>query len=49
MVIEDTPYLGSMARENFYLVSPRLKNMKATDIFNNWYKYLDVVEEGAGD
>jgi oligopeptide transport system substrate-binding protein len=49
MVIEDAPYLGSMARENYYLISPRLKNMKATDIFNNWYKYLDVEEAGAGD
>ena len=42
MLIEDAPFLGSMARENYYLISPRLKNMKATDIFTNWYKYLDV-------
>lgn len=45
MVIEDTPFLGSMSRENYYLIGPRLKNMKATDIFTNWYKYLDVEEE----
>lgn len=44
MLLEDAPFLGSMSRENYYLVSPRLKNMKATDILTNWYKYLDVEE-----
>ncbi len=42
MVIEDTPYLGSMARTRFYLINPRLKNFKPSEDFYNWPKYLDV-------
>ena len=44
ILIEDTPFLGSMAREDFYLISPRVQNMKATKLFSNWYKYLDIEE-----
>ena len=42
MVMEDAPYIGSMARTRHYLVNPRLKNFKPVEDFNNWYKYLDV-------
>lgn len=42
MIIEDTPYIGSMARTRFYLLHPRLKNAKVSEVFSNWYKYLDV-------
>ncbi len=44
MVIEDSPFLGSMARTRYYLVNPWLKNFKPTEDFYNWYKYLDVEE-----
>ncbi|MFT5525124.1 MAG: oligopeptide transport system substrate-binding protein [Pirellulaceae bacterium] len=44
IVIEDTPYLGSMARTRYYLVNPRLKNFKPDEVFSNWVKYLDVDE-----
>jgi ABC-type transport system substrate-binding protein len=44
IVIEDTPYLGSMARTRYYLVNPRLKNFKPHEVFSNWVKYLDVDE-----
>jgi ABC-type transport system substrate-binding protein len=42
MVIEDAPFAGSMARTRFYLINPRLKNVKPTETFDNWLKYLDV-------
>ena len=42
MVIEDAPYLGSMARTRYYLVRPWLLNCKPTEDFWNWYKYLDL-------
>ena len=43
-LLEDVPYLGSMARIRYYLVNPRLKNFKPTEDSYNWYKYLDVEE-----
>ena len=42
MLIEDAPYMGSMARTRHYLVQPWLKNYKPTEDFWNWVKYLDV-------
>ncbi len=42
MIIEDSPFLGSMGRERFYLIHPRLKNFKPSEDFSNWPKYLDV-------
>jgi len=42
MVIEDTPYIGSQGRTRFYVVNPWLKNLKPSEDFYNWYKYLDV-------
>ncbi len=44
MVLEDCPYAGSMARTRFYVVRRHLKNMKPVEVFDNWYKYLDVDE-----
>jgi len=46
MVIEDTPYTGSMGRTRFYLINPWLKNFKVTEDFYNWPKYLDVSQRG---
>jgi len=45
MVIEDCPYIGSMARIRFYLIRPRLKNCRPSETFLNWFKYLDVVPQ----
>jgi ABC-type transport system substrate-binding protein len=42
MIIEDTPFVGSMGRTRFYLVNPWLKNFKPSEDFYNWFKYLDV-------
>ncbi|MEZ6063797.1 MAG: ABC transporter substrate-binding protein [Planctomycetaceae bacterium] len=44
MVLEDCPCAGSMARTRFYVVRPHLKNMKPVEVFDNWYKYLDIDE-----
>ena len=44
IVLEDCPFVGSMARTRNYLVNPWLMNFKPTEDFNNWYKYLDVDE-----
>jgi oligopeptide transport system substrate-binding protein len=44
MILEDTPYVGSMARTRFYLVAPWLLNAKPTERFYSWFKYLDVDE-----
>ncbi len=44
IVIEDMPFLGSMARTRYYLISPALKNFVPTEDFANWPKYLDVDE-----
>lgn len=46
MVIEDTPFTGSMGRTRFYLINPWLKNFKVTEDFYNWPKYLDVTQRG---
>ena len=42
MVIEDTPYVGSMGRTRYYVIHPWLKNFKPTENFFNYFKYLDV-------
>lgn len=44
MIIEDAPYIGSMARTRYYAINPWLKNFKPSEDFQNWYKYLDVGE-----
>ena len=42
LVIADVPFIGSMARVRQYLANPELKNFKPSEVFQNWYKYLDV-------
>jgi ABC-type transport system substrate-binding protein len=42
MVIEDVPYLGSMARTRHYLIAPWAKNMRPTERCWSWFKYVDV-------
>lgn len=42
MLIEDMPFIGSMARTRAYVVNPWMKNLKPSEDFNNWFKYLDV-------
>ncbi len=42
MILEDVPYIGSMARERHYLSNPWVLNFKPTERYYSWYKYLDV-------
>ncbi len=42
ILLEDAPYVGSMARTRNYLARPWLKNFKPTENFWNWPKYVDV-------
>jgi ABC-type transport system substrate-binding protein len=42
MIIEDAPYIGSMARTRYYLINPWLLNSKPTEHYYSWYKFLDV-------
>lgn len=42
LVLEDCPFVGSMARTRFYLMRPRLKHCRPSETFWNWFKYLDV-------
>lgn len=42
MLIEDAPFVGSMARTRSYLLQPWLKNFKPTEDFYTYFKYLDV-------
>jgi oligopeptide transport system substrate-binding protein len=44
ILLEDVPYVGSMARTRNYLSSPWLMNFKPTEDFWNWPKYLDIDE-----
>jgi len=46
MVLEDCPYVGSMARIRFYLNRPRLKHMRPSETYFNWVKYLDIEPDG---
>lgn len=42
MVLEDCAYVGSQARQRFYLISPWLLNCRPTERYYGWFKYLDV-------
>lgn len=42
MVIEDAVFVGSQARQRYYLINPWLLNAKPTERYHSWYKFLDV-------
>lgn len=42
MLLEDVPYIGSQARQRFYLINPWLLNCKPTERYYGWFKFLDV-------
>ena len=44
ILIEDSPYIGSMARHRFMLLQPWLKNCKPTEQIFNTFKYFDIEE-----
>jgi ABC-type transport system substrate-binding protein len=48
MIVRDCPYIGSTARTRFWVANPWLKNLKPSEEFNNWFKYLDVDDTKRG-
>ncbi|MCE2967151.1 MAG: ABC transporter substrate-binding protein [Phycisphaerales bacterium] len=42
MLLADVPYIGSMGRTRFYLMSPWIVNCRPTERTWSWLKYLDV-------
>jgi len=44
MILEDVPYIGSMARKRHYLINPWLLNCRPTERYHAWFKFLDVDE-----
>jgi ABC-type transport system substrate-binding protein len=42
MLLEDVPYVGSQARQRFYVINPWLLNCKPTERYYGWFKFLDV-------
>lgn len=44
MLLNDVPYLGSMARTRHYVIHQRMKYFKPVETFENWFKYVDIEE-----
>ncbi len=42
MILEDVPFIGSMARERHYLINPWVLNCRPTERYWAWLKFLDV-------
>ncbi|MBX3363465.1 MAG: hypothetical protein KF866_01760 [Phycisphaeraceae bacterium] len=42
MLIDDAPFIGSMARTRFYLIAPWALNLRPTERYWAWFKYVDV-------
>ncbi len=44
MLLEDVPYIGSMARTRNYVINPWLLNARPTERYYSWFKFLDIDE-----
>ncbi len=44
MLLEDVPYIGSMARTRNYVINPWLLNALPTERYYAWFKFLDIDE-----
>ncbi|MEO1008915.1 MAG: ABC transporter substrate-binding protein [Planctomycetota bacterium] len=42
MVINDVPFIGSLARNRYFLINPHVRNAKPTQRHWSWFKYLDT-------
>ncbi len=45
VLIEDAPSFGHMARIRFFLWHKRLRNVLPDETFDNWRKYINIVED----
>jgi len=44
MVIADAPYVGSLARNRYFLINDHMDNAKPTQRFWSWFKYCDTTQ-----
>ncbi|MFI4917791.1 MAG: ABC transporter substrate-binding protein [Phycisphaerales bacterium JB060] len=42
MVIADVPYVGSLARNRYFIINEHMDNAKPTQRFWSWFKYCDT-------
>lgn len=42
MVIADVPYVGSLARNRYFMINEHMDNAKPTQRFWSWFKYCDT-------
>jgi oligopeptide transport system substrate-binding protein len=42
ILLQNCPYIGSMARTRHFVIHERMKYFKPVETFHNWYKYVDV-------
>ncbi len=42
MIIADAPYVGSLARNRYFLINEQMDNAKPTQRFWSWFKYCDT-------
>jgi len=45
MVIADVPYVGSLARNRYFMINPDLRNAMPTQRHWGWFKYLDIADD----
>ncbi len=44
MILSDVPYVGSLARNRYFMVNSHMKNAKPTQRHWGWFKYLDTEQ-----
>ncbi len=44
MILSDSPFVGSLARNRYFLVNDHVDNAKPTQRFWSWFKYLDTEQ-----
>lgn len=42
MLLTDAPFVGSLARNRYFMINPHMKNAKPTQRFWSWFKFLDT-------
>ena len=42
MILSDVPYVGSLARNRYFLVNEHMRNAKPTQRYWGWFKYVDT-------
>lgn len=45
MILSDAPYVGSLARNRYFLINEHMDNAKPTQRFWSWFKYVDTDQD----